>query len=375
MSLVVTPVDEREKRKRNLVVIAVVLFLLVAATAVEVGIKVPEIPVASNVVVIALFNLNLIVFLLLLVLLLRNLVKLSLERRHKILGSKFKTKLVVAFLSLALAPAILIFLIASNLINTSIEGWFKIQVERPLDESMRVAQTFYERMQDQALRHGQHVARVLMRDGLLDDARREELIEFLQEQGEQYGLAGITIYSVAGQEVVHVKDPVLAPSVATAVNMEQVRMALRGRELSTRREISNGDLIQGMVPIVSPGEQGAEPRVVGAAVVAIHVPERLEAQVRGIAQAFQEYKQLKLLKQPIKGIYILLFLLMTLVIVFSVTWFGLYLAKGITVPIQLLAEGTREIAAGNLAYRVTAQADDEVGILVTSFNKMTEDLA
>jgi two-component system nitrogen regulation sensor histidine kinase NtrY len=66
---------------------------------------------------------------------------------------------------------------------------------------------------------------------------------------------------------------------------------------------------------------------------------------------------------------------MTLVIVFSVTWFGLYLARGITVPIQLLAEGTREVAAGNLAYRVTAQADDEVGILVQSFNKMTEDLA
>jgi two-component system nitrogen regulation sensor histidine kinase NtrY len=148
-------------------------------------------------------------------------------------------------------------------------------------------------------------------------------------------------------------------------------MALAGRELSTRREISTGDLIQGMVPVLTPGDP---PRVVGAAVVAIHVPQRLEAQVRGIAQAFQEYKQLKLLRQPIKGIYILLFLLMTLVIVFSVTWFGLYLARGITVPIQLLAQGTREVAAGNLDYRVTAQADDEVGILVESFNQMTQDL-
>jgi two-component system nitrogen regulation sensor histidine kinase NtrY len=366
------PTDERERRKRNLVVIAVVLFLLVAATAVEVGIKGPELPVASNVIVLALFNLNLIVFLLLLVLLLRNLVKLSFERRHKILGSKFKTKLVVAFLSLALAPSILIFLVASNLINTSIEGWFKIQVERPLDESMRVAQTFYERMQDQALRHGEHIAGVILRDRLLAEERREKLIELLQYQQEQFRLAGITVYSPAGQEVVHVKDPVLAPAITTAVNMEQVRMALAGRPLTTRKEIANGDLIQGMVPVIAPS---GEPRVRGTVVVAIHVPERLEAQVRGIALAFQEYKQLKLLKQPIKGIYILLFLLMTLVIVFSVTWFGLYLAKGITVPIQRLAEGTREVAAGNLDYRVTVEADDEVGILVGSFNKMTEDLA
>src|SRR5919201_1298732 len=244
-----TPADEWEKRKRNLVVIAVVLFLLVTATAVEVGIKGPELPIASNVVVIALFTLNLIFFLLLLVLLFRNLVKLSFERRHKILGSKFKTKLVLAFLSLALAPAILIFLIASNLINTSIEGWFKLQVERPLDESIRVAQTFYERMQDVALRHGQHVARAVARDRLLGEDKRDRLIEFLQEQQERFGLAGLTIFSATGQEVVHVKDPVLAPSITTAVNMEQVRMALGGRELSTRKEVSNGDLIQGMVPL------------------------------------------------------------------------------------------------------------------------------
>ncbi|MGH7319568.1 MAG: ATP-binding protein [Candidatus Rokuibacteriota bacterium] len=363
---------EQDRRKRNLVIIAVVLVLLIAATVVEVGIKAPDLPVASNVVVIALFNLNLIVFLLLLVLLFRNLVKLSFERRHKILGSKFKTKLVVAFLSLALAPSILIFLIASNLINTSIEGWFKLQVERPLDESMRVAQTFYERMQDTAVRHGQHIGQVLTRDRLLPEEKREALIDFLQEQQEQFGLAGITVFSLGGQEIVHVKDPVLLSSITTAVNMEQVRMALGGRELSTRKDVQNGDLIQGMVPIVA---SGADRRVVGVVVVALHVPQRLEAQVRGISQAFQEYKQLKLLKQPIKGIYILLFLLMTLVIVFSVTWFGLYLAKGITVPIQRLAEGTREVAAGNLDYRVTAEADDEVGILVTSFNKMTEDLA
>ncbi len=365
--------DEREKRRRNLIIISVVLFLLVAMTAVEVGIKGPQLPVASNVVVIALFNLNLIVFLLLLVLLFRNLVKLSFERRHKILGSKFKTKLVVAFLSLALIPSILIFLIASNLINTSIEGWFKLQVERPLDESMMVAQTFYERMQDSALRHGQAIARVITRDHLLDEERREALIDFLMDQQEQYGLAGISIFTTGGQELVHVKDPVLSPSIATeAVNGEQVRMSLEGRELTTRKEIANGDLIQGMVPIMA---SFTDRRVAGAVVVSHHIPQRLEARVRGISAAFQEYKQLKLLKQPIKGIYILIFLLMTLIIVFSVTWFGLYLAKGITVPIQLLAEGTREVAAGNLDYRVQVRADDEVGILVESFNKMTGDLA
>ena len=96
--------------------------------------------------------------------------------------------------------------------------------------------------------------------------------------------------------------------------------------------------------------------------------------MRGISQAFLEYKQLKLLKNPIKGIYILLFLLMTLIVVFSFTWFGLHLARGITGPIEQLAEGTREVAAGNLAYKVQTRGDDEIGMLVESFNRMTDDL-
>ena len=114
----------------------------------------------------------------------------------------------------------------------------------------------------------------------------------------------------------------------------------------------------------------------GAIVVAIHVPQRLEARLRGISQAFQEYKQLRLLKNPIKGIYILLFLLMTLIIVFSATWFGLYLARGITEPIADAGRGHARGRGGQPQLQgARSRADDEIGILVDSFNRMTGDLA
>ncbi|MFI5374140.1 MAG: ATP-binding protein [Candidatus Rokuibacteriota bacterium] len=361
--------DEQEKRKRNLFIIAGILILLVVATVFEVGIRAPQIPFASNLIVFFLFNLNLIVFLLLLVLLFRNLVKLSFERRHKIIGSRFKAKLVLTFLALALVPGILIFLIASNFITTSIEGWFKPQVERPLDQAMEVAQTYYQGLEGTALRHGRYMSKVIEREGLLAESKRESLAGYLAEQQDRLGVAAITIFNREGQELVHVKNPVLAKVPTREANSEHVKQALGGQEITTVHELDNGDMIQAMVPIRD-GEQ-----VAAAMVVAIHVTQRLEARLRNITQAFQEYKQLRLLKNPIKGIYILLFLLMTLIIVFSATWFGLYLARGITEPIQMLAEGTREVAAGNLAYKVEVRADDEIGILVDSFNRMTGDLA
>jgi len=364
--------DEQERRKRNLLIIGGILVLLIVATVFEVGIRAPQIPVASNLIVFALFNLNLIVFLLLLVLLLRNLVKLSFERRHKVIGARFKAKLVLTFLALALTLGILIFIIASNFITTSIEGWFKPQVERPLDQAMAVAQTYYQTLESTALRHARYMARVVENGDLLADTRREALAAYLAEQQERLGVAAITVLNRQGHELVHVKNPVLASSVPSReTNREHVRQALGGHEITTVHELDNGDMIQAVVPI-----RDAEPGGAAAVmVVGIHVPQRLEARLRGISQAFQEYKQLKLLKNPIKGIYILLFMLMTLIIVFSATWFGLYLARGITDPIQKLAEGTREVASGNLKYKVEVRADDEIGILVDSFNRMTGDLA
>ena len=59
---------------------------------------------------------------------------------------------------------------------------------------------------------------------------------------------------------------------------------------------------------------------------------------------------------------------------FSATWWGFYLSKGITVPIQKLAEGTHEVAQGNWDYKIETSGDDEIGVLVQSFNQMTGDL-
>ena len=110
------------------------------------------------------------------------------------------------------------------------------------------------------------------------------------------------------------------------------------------------------------------------------MPESVATRSADIARAFQEYRQLKILKQPITSNYVVTLVLVTLLVIFCATWMGFYLAKGITVPIQKLAEGTREVAQGNWQYRIglgdatQVAPDDEFGTLVASFNQMTADL-
>jgi two-component system nitrogen regulation sensor histidine kinase NtrY len=94
-----------------------------------------------------------------------------------------------------------------------------------------------------------------------------------------------------------------------------------------------------------------------------------------MTKAYESYSQLRVLKRPLTGVYLSFFLMVTLMILVSATWMGLYLAKRITRPVQLLAAAAREIGAGHFEHRVERETVDEFGSLVDAFNSMADELA
>src|SRR5512135_3129108 len=126
------------KRRRNeLIIIGIISLLILVFTTIEM--KFPQIggkiPVANNIIVFSLININIILILLLIFLVIRNLVKLIFERRRKVLGARLRTKLVAAFVTLSLVPTILLFLVAVGFITNSVDRWFKPQVKQSLQAS------------------------------------------------------------------------------------------------------------------------------------------------------------------------------------------------------------------------------------------------
>ncbi len=114
--------------------------------------------------------------------------------------------------------------------------------------------------------------------------------------------------------------------------------------------------------------------MVGVVVVNYYVPYSLVSKMKEISTSYHEFRQLKILKNPITTGYILTLFLITMVIIFLAVWFGVYLAKSLTIPIQELAEATRQVAEGNLDVHLGEKGNDEIGMLISSFNKMTQDL-
>src|SRR3972149_1554225 len=118
---------DTRRRRNELIIIGIISLLIVIFTTIEM--KFPQIggkiPIANNIIIFSLININIILILLLIFLVIRNLVKLIFERKHKVLGAKLRTKLVVAFVSLSLVPTILLFFVAAVVSFKNEDAWFR----------------------------------------------------------------------------------------------------------------------------------------------------------------------------------------------------------------------------------------------------------
>ncbi len=364
---------ESRRRRNELIIIGIISVLIILLTAIEM--KIPQvggmIPIGNNIVVFSLININVILILLLIFLVIRNLVKLIFERKRKVLGAKLRTKLVVAFISLSLVPTILLFFVAVGFITNSVEHWFKVQVEQSLQGSLEVAQQYYRDFANHAVSSAQQIGRHLNDPLSLKGERSQAfLTKELEEKRREYHLSTVGIFVDGGKETARVEDPSLR-GIFFSLPKEVLEAGFAGKEVSRILPVGEGEVIAGVAPIFD----SAEDKKIVAVVAASHfVPKSLTNKMREISQAFVDYKQLKILKKPIKTSYMMALLLVTLLIIFSATWFGFYLAKDITVPIKEMAEATHRISMGDLNVRIQMKAADEIGMLVQSFNQMTRDL-
>ncbi|HBG45611.1 MAG TPA: PAS domain-containing sensor histidine kinase [Deltaproteobacteria bacterium] len=361
---------EAKRRRRELLIILLVVPAIIILTLVESHVSTisGDVPIATNILIFGLINLNIILLILLVFLILRNMVKLFIERKSQVMGSRLRTKLVTAFVSLSIVPTVLLFVIVIGFINRSIDGWFGIKVEDSLQESLELAQNYYKDINDRVEAASRIIAVSIVAEGFGSD--NEKLERFINRKLVEGDFSTIEIYSASGDRVLYSISDKINQNMVPDIAPESVVKALAGEASSYVQTMQVGDVVRAVAPV----QVSVDGMPAGAVVVNYYVPLSLIDKMKEISAAFEGYKQLKLLKNPVKASYFTILLIITLLIVFFSIWIGRYLAKELTVPIHELAEGTHAVASGNLDYRINVESNDEIGLLVKSFNRMTEDL-
>lgn len=310
------------------------LFLLIIASFwIELHyLKHASVPLLTRIILLLLLNVTILAFLVLVFFISKSIVKLVLERRNRVLGYRFKTKLVIITVALTLVPALFLFILSSGLIANYIDRWFAPQVKEPLEDSIGIAKTIYEIEKQKAL----------------DTAR-----------------------SVRAGGQVAKNFSVMRWSSLPKNATETVKAAFKGEEGTEIISGKRGDIVRAVIPEYQKNKRG---RQTGVIVVESEVSPKIVKHIENIKDAYENYLALEAWKLPIKINYLLTLGFLTLVIAFMALWAGLRISKGITDPVQSLAQATELVAAGDLDVQVRINREDEIGLLVNSFNHMVQEL-
>ena len=346
----------RPPRKREWWPIGVggVIVLLLAAAIMLGSFKLPEPGQRSASMVLLGVSILLVLSLLICALVLaRYLLKLAAERRSGLLGSRFKVKMVLGAVGVALLPLVALFFFSYALINRTLNLWFP----RPLEIANDESQTLLSHFEASEFAQLTRLAKASVADGSPDAA-------FLART------ASVDLWWVANATGKVVASSATGGGANPPGTSEGSSQAISPEAVQTIRSGAQVWKVNGQLYLA-----GTAPVMAGTLFVARRLPDDFSSRYADIETQRSTYSGLRQQLRQDKRVLLAWLALITLVLLFAGTWFALFLSKQVTVPIQALAEATREISRGNFDQRIDVQARDELGTLVRSFNRMTEQLS
>ena len=364
--------NARRKREGVLIIIITIVVALLTFAEFRIIHFGAEIPVSNTILMFILININLLLLILLIFLVFRNLVKLLYERKRKVMGAKLRTRLVVAFIALTLLPTIVLFFFSISFITTSIDFWFNVPVESALENSLTVGRSIYRRLEDNHRFYLERTSYQIVKKNLMDPANLNDLSRYIRIVQREFNQDAVEVYDINARRITFAVAEELDNRPLEVVSTNKLMKDIVPNSVwSDAIFVSTGELVRTISTVPFGADRN---QLEGFIVLSNILPPDLSQNMKSISRGFEEYQQIKLLKKPIQTTYYIVLSIVALLVLFCAVWFGFYLARSISIPIKELAEGTRRVAEGELSFTIDPVADDEIGSLVESFNKMTRDL-
>lgn len=353
--------DKKSSRTPAIVALSVSIFLLFGVIFAQATFKLSFLQPDTSEETLIFAALSAFIFLLFVALtfvLLRTLLRLYVERKSGVMGSRLRSRMVMGALLLSLGPVIFLFLFSYGLINRSIEKWFSRPVEDVQYRTGVVASLLTDYAANNARVEAERIASTPAAKKSFETGDFTLVLdEFRHSEASLQGGFAFAVVDDRAEAGMHAPQP----------------WPLLRDHLPLKPEKDNKPKsfdILGKTYVLGRAAVGPN----GQILVAMPLPADYSAALRDIEQAQQQYDELRKQRRRLRRTYLGYLLLLTVGVLFASTWLALYLSKMVTRPLLALAEATHEISRGRLDYRVDVQAGSEIGQLVNSFNQMAADL-
>lgn len=310
-----------------------------------------------------LIALNIALAVLLLILIGYQLFSLYRNIRERVMGSRFTLRLLGSFALMAVIPGLIVYMVSVNFLTRSIESWFNVKVESALEGGLNLGRTALDIMLADVKEKGESMATSLafqpasMHYALLNDLREKSGVQdatLLTPQGR--------ILSVSSSD-----SSSFLPELPSVAQLRQARQRIYG---NIEPIAGKGLFLRVLVPI-SVQDIAGETRILQ---LLQPVPKTLAETAEAVQDVYQDYQQLSYSRNALREVFALTLTLVMMLAMFSAIAIAFVLSRRLSAPLTVLTEGTRAIASGDYSIILPAHGKDELGVLVQSFNSMTQQL-
>jgi nitrogen fixation/metabolism regulation signal transduction histidine kinase len=283
--------------------------------------------------------------------------------RQRVMGSRFTLRLLGSFALMAIIPGLIVYLVSVNFLTRSIESWFNVKVESALEGGLNLGQTALEIMLADVKEKGESMATSLA----FQPANTH--FSMLNDLREKSGVQDATLFTPQGG-ILAVSSGDASSFLPDLPSVTQLRQA-RQRIYGNIEPINGKGLYLRVLIPVSVQDISGEMRILQ---LLQPVPKSLATTAEAVQDVYQDYQQLSYSRTALREVFALTLTLVMMLAMFTAVAIAFVLSRRLSAPLTVLAEGTKAIASGDYSTMLPAHGKDELGVLVQSFNSMTQQL-
>ena len=297
--------------------------------------------------------------------------RLSQRLRQGKFGSRLLVKLAAIFALVGILPGVLIYAVSYQFVTRSIEVWFDNKVEVALEAGLSLSRSTLESLASEL------VVGVRNASGNMRHAPRDQWTVNLEKIRDQLDAAEVSLWRGNIKLVASVSESgyALRPELPGASEWRQVRSqgsSWRSEGLEESGAADAVPRIKVLWRLPDPGFQLDQQAMVLQVVKKL--PPALVSNARAVLEANREYQERALARNGLQRMYIGTLTLSLFLSVFGAVLLAVLLGNQLARPLLLLAEGVRDVAAGDLRPKPFLQGKDELDGLTRSFSVMTQQL-
>ena len=308
------------------------------------------------------FLINIAGIVILFLLLVGNLARLWRDYRTQVPGARLKARMVGMFVGLAVLPLIVVFYFSLQFINRGIDSWFNVEVEEGMESALQLSQAALSMQVRQHMNSTQEIARQL------GQGNARQIVSELSTLRRESGASEITIYA-SNNRILATSSNSSEAELPRPLSEEAMLQLQQGRPYVALDP--EGYVVRTAVLFRISGR--AEP--VGVMQAHFPIAERLARMAESVETSNQAYKRMLFLREPLKETLSLTLTIIFMLSLLAAIYGAFVLARRMVAPIQDLVAGTRAVAEGDFDMRLPNPSRDEIGVLINSFNDMTQRLA